>query len=158
MARVDWTPEPENDFKPGAYLVEVLDAQEKRSSSSGALMFSIRLGAVDFESRTLCFDNLMLEGKGRGMGTKKLQAFGIQEGAEEVLASQLEGKRAYVFVVEDEYKGKKSLKPALKKGTHCGYWLESDRDSVEKLHQNIPANAGEENPFLSAAEDDDTPF
>lgn len=156
MARPDWTPEPENDFKPGAYLVEILKAEE-RWSKNNALYFNVRLGAVDYDMDTLCFDVFMLEGRGRGMGTKKLEAFGVPKGQAEVHASELEGQRAYVFVIEDDWDGKKRLKPATKKGTHCGYWLESDKDSVEKLHENVPVNAGEENPFLDD-ETDDTPF
>jgi len=159
VARPDWS---EGDtyaaLKPGAYHVEVLTAEE-RTSKNGDAMFNIKLIAVDWNGAHICFDNIMLAGKGRSMGQAKLVALGIPRGQAEVRPDELVGARAFAFIGEGEWQGKKRLEVDISEGSHCGYWLESERDDVGELNLPDPdqADGPVDNPFDDLAADD-TPF
>lgn len=127
MPRIDWTEEEHTSkFVPGVYLAEVDDCEERTSQRTQAPYFNVRLKSVD-HGGVLAFDILMLGGKGRNIGTAKLRALGFDEGVIEIEAHDLIGKRAYVFLHEDEYKGKRRLRVNIDQGQYCGY---SDPDSA----------------------------
>jgi len=157
MAKVDWSEEQGETWRAGAYHVEVMGCIDK-PSSKGHAMLNVRLGAIDHGKKTLAFDNIMLAGGGRGMGTAKLVALGIPKGQAEVEADELLGKRAYAYVIEETYNGRTSMKVAVSEGSHCGYWLESEKDDVKNLVlPEVPRNFGEDNPF-GDLEPDGVPF
>ena len=128
MAIVDWTPFDRN-LPAGIYLAEVDKCEEKRSTS-GDLMFAVKLRAVDF-MRDLCLDWYMLEGQARGMGTGKLKALGFTGEEKEIQAHELLGRRCFVNVQPSTFKNPRTgeesvtMKPTKCDGASLGYWPES---------------------------------
>lgn len=156
MARVDWSETPRFHLKPGIYLAEVAKAEEKLSKK-GEAYFRLALVAVEWNRAALCDDILMLEGKGRGVGTGKLEMLGVPKGTSQVDAVSLIGKRVYCYVdIETrEYEGKthENLKVDIKKGQRCGYWPEVA--AVESLKPSAESPA----PVTKPMDDEDlTPF
>ena len=132
MAQLNWgdyeEPERFERMGPGRYLVEIEDASEK-TSKAGDAYFNLRLKAVGF-GKVLCFDVVMLAGKGRGIGYAKLKALGVTEKDEQLAAAELIGRRAYVEVESEEYDGKTRLSVSIgAEDSLCGYWDENDRPS-----------------------------
>lgn len=129
--KIDWSEQnestPERSEMPaGIYHIEVANAEE-RQSASGNAYFSLRL--EDLESgRTLCFDIIMLEGKGLRIGLAKLSRLGFKPGDDdELVAAQLIGRRGYVSVAEETWKEEKRLKVDISaKTSSCGYWSEEE--------------------------------
>jgi len=156
MARIDWSSEDRKQLEPGTYHVEVLTAEE-RTSRKGDTYFNVGLGAIDFGGRRLCYDNIMLEGGGRSMGQAKLVALGIEKGTPEVHPDSLIGLRAYAFVSIEEFNGKKRLSVDISRGSHCGYWLESEKENIEDLH-TVDGFTPDESPFDTQTAEDDVPF
>lgn len=97
MARVNWNSTGIDLPNPGIYHVEVKSAEEKRSSN-GNMMFIVKLVDIDRGHTDLIEDLIMLEGKGWRFGKEKLYALNVPTDAEEILASELIGLRAYVAI------------------------------------------------------------
>jgi hypothetical protein len=130
MARIDWKEEKPSggsneSMSAGVYHVEVADAEE-RVSQSGDAYFSIRL--KDLESgRIVCFDIIMLAGKGLGIGLSKLSKLGFDKDDDEIVAAQLIGRRAWVGTKEESYNGKERLVVDIKwAGSSTGYFAEDE--------------------------------
>lgn len=129
MALISWSEYEEPTSRPmpldpGRYLVEVTGAEERVSSKSGSTYFSLALTAPAF-GQILTFDIVMLEGKATNIGLCKLKRLGVPcEGTIDLLPAELIGRRAYVQVVEEEYKGEVRLKVELTSDDDgaCGYW------------------------------------
>ena len=116
--------------KPGIHHVVVASAEE-RESKKGDAYFSVRLKQADGEA-TVCFDTIMLSGKGLAMGLSKLAMLGFVPGErEEILAAELIGKKAWISAKEDTYEGKTRLAVDISaRGSRCGYWPEEDPPEV----------------------------
>lgn len=112
-------------FKEGVYYVEV-KASEERIAQSSAAYFNVTLAAVEHGMQTICYDILMLAGKGHGIGLAKLDALGFEK-RHTLEAGELVGRRVYAALVEEEYQGKKRLCVDIgAEGAKCGYWPEGD--------------------------------
>ena len=133
--KIDWeeyndSPKEREQLPAGIYNVEVADAEE-RTSAAGNKYFNIRLKEME-GGKSLCFDILMLNGKGVRIGLAKLSRLGFVPGQDdEIVAAQLIGKRAWVEVKEDSYEGKTRLVVDINaKSSACGYWSEDEPPSV----------------------------
>jgi len=131
MVRIDWESYSEPDFGdgplgPGVYRVEVSDCVE-RTSKAGDKYFNVKMKDLD-SGKIVCFDPVMLEGKGASIGLCKLSRLGFEPTEDfEIVAAQVIGKRAYIGVEADEYQGTKRLKVDIGyKGSSCGYWPYSE--------------------------------
>jgi hypothetical protein len=159
MAKLDWDLMNESSFAPGCYRVEVAAAEEK-TSKKGDPYLNLRLVALDFGRATLCFDIIMLAGKGARIGYTKLVELGVPQGTDEVLAASLVGMRAYVWVAHEVYDGKTRLKVFVDAdGSACGY-SSIDRvpeDYTQPGPQPEPAAKAKPDAWLES-EDDDVPW
>jgi hypothetical protein len=127
MAHVDMS-RPDRVLNPGVDLWEVYDAKEKRSSSQ-TLMFAMQYQRVGDRSDFL-WDNIMLEGRGWGIGKKRLAALGIAPDHKgEIPAAQLMERRVYVATHVTSYNGSDRLSVNADALTHAGYQPESDPPS-----------------------------
>lgn len=145
---VDWSAADRPMLSPGTYLVTVKECKEG-ISKKGDAFFNVRLNTESFDGRetTLCFDILMMEGKGAGIGLAKLQALGIPKGTADVSAQDLIGRRAWVNVDSQTYDGKTHLKVYTTFDPfELGYWPESEPPD------------GVSEPSVSIKPDEDVPF
>ena len=114
---------PQDRLKPGWYNVEVGQVDDK-IAKTGVPMLTLGLVIIDgeHEGREVNYaDNIMLGGKGAGIGKKKLKAFGIDiSGGEEFDPATLRGRRAQAYLHYEEYKGQDNLRVKLNAGS-CGY-------------------------------------
>ena len=146
--KIDWSA---GDFAlggPGLHLVTVEAAEEKRSKGGDAY-FNLRLSTSTFEGKTatLCFDILMVQGGGAGIGLAKLKALGFDSAREVISPEDIVGRRAWVNVDVDEYEGKKRLKVVTEFNPFaCGYWPET-----------APPD-GVDTPIAPLGKDEDIPF
>jgi len=160
-----------NEWKPGVYLAQVKSVEVKSSSTNGDKYLNLCFGAVDFEGQTLCFDIAMLEGRGRGIGTKKLEALGVPTDQDEFEEAALVGVRVYVNLVEETYEGEARMKVNIKpKDSYCGYWPESEKPDgvITELEPKKEGYQIEDDPIGQMLKadiveakgkiDDDTPF
>lgn len=157
MVRVDFGEKPKPKTKPGPHLCEVRKSTEKRSKKGDA-MFEVNWRGVN-DPGLSTFDYIMMEGAGVGMGYKKLEALGWPPKFKgEIHDHELIGKRAWVFLELEEYKGELSLKADSGQGTHYGYQPESDTPEEANFdkppREEVDPYEGLDEP-LSA---DDTPF
>ena len=124
MANVNWDEERPDDapLAPGEYLAEVVAATEKYSQG-GDLMFALRFETRgDGAPQHLCYDNLMLQGKGLSIALAKLKAMGFDRVHATIDAKQLIGRRVRLACIIEEYNGRQSLKPDIRAdGFKCGY-------------------------------------
>lgn len=134
--QIDWeeyndAPQEREQMEAGIYNVEVADAEEK-TSAAGNSYFNIRLKDIG-SGKSLCFDILMLNGKGIRIGLAKLSRLGFVPGEDnEIVAAQLIGKRAWVSVKNDTYEGKTRLVVDINaKTSGCGYWTEAEPPVTE---------------------------
>lgn len=151
MVDVDWTPEGD-DLGEGIYPVEVDKAELRHAGSTGNKMVSIAL-VTGPNREYVCHDNIMIEGKGRGMGQKKLKAYGYAEG-EPVSLEGFKGRRAFAAIHFREWQGKRRRNvDADAKGSMCGYWpADNPPPGFAALPSREAAPAATEDPF------GDTPF
>lgn len=143
MVKPDWSASERSFHPPGDYLVRVSQCELKKSKTSGAQLFNVRLVAEQLTGEpTLCFDTIMLEGKGASIGCAKLEALGFDRDSE-MEAADLVGRRAWVRVKLEEYQGKTNLKVAttFEPTFECGYWPEDERPG------ELPTMEGDEVPF-----------
>jgi len=112
-----------NECPPnGKYLVEIIEA-ERGSSKGGDGMLTIKMKIVEggFQG-THIYDNLMMTGRGAGIGSAKAKAFGITlKSGEEVKEAEFVGRRAHLFGRQEKYKGFVNLKSDIEQGDYCGY-------------------------------------
>ena len=151
MARVTIGDAPATKTPPGVYLCEIRKATEK-TSGKGNLMFDLTWKGVHVGDLTV-YDNIMLSGKGKFLGDSRLEALGWPPKFNgEINASELIGKRAWLFLAVETFQGKASLRTDIGQGTHCGYQPEDDP----------PPEATHDAPHKSAidyiVEDENTPF
>lgn len=94
--------------EPGTYRAEVKDVREK-TSRGGDAMLSLYFKDVD-SGEGLCWDNVMLSGRGVGIGVKKMRALdGVTEEGDEYVfidSGELIGRRCMLDVIHEEYDGK----------------------------------------------------
>ena len=134
MVRIDWESYDEPAFGdgplgPGVYRVEVAECVE-RTSRVGDKYFNVKFKDLD-TGKIVCFDPVMLEGKGASIGLCKLSRLGFEATDSEIIAAQVIGRRAYIGVDNDTYEGKSRLKVDIGyKGSSCGYWE----------HDNMPSD------------------
>ena len=125
---LNWDGISEEGFKlppEGTYLAEV-DTVEVKISQGGDKYLNVQLR--DAETReNLCYDILMLTGKGAGIGMAKLIQLGIEKGTPRLEPMALTGRRAHVKIYHDTYEGKTRAKVALsnEEGFKCGYRAEA---------------------------------
>jgi hypothetical protein len=104
MANINWTdyeePGAYTTLEPGLYSVTCTKAIE-RQSKSGDWMFDITLESTQFQ-KTLCYDVIMLEGRGKNMGLAKLKQMGFGERTE-LNDIDLEGSKFIVKVEQGGY-------------------------------------------------------
>lgn len=117
------TPDP-NDVKPGKYLVECVNVDEKTAQASGDRYWRVRWEEVG-TGRRIAEDVFMLAGGGVGMTKRRLKAIlGIETGAVE--ASDMLGKRMWVATTTREFRGEQQPCVDTKaEGSALGYWPES---------------------------------
>jgi len=132
MVEIDWTDPPaKSDMKPGLYKVRIASC-ELSKSTKGSLMFALGLDSVEHNTE-LCRDWIMLEGKGRGIGIRKLRGLGFGEG--DVEPGQLVGKEFWVYTFKERYTNSDgismtSLKVDIDQNREtCGYFT-SDPDNA----------------------------
>lgn len=128
MVKVNWTETLSNDFKPGYHLAEVKKCAEKKSAA-GDPYFNVELYSMGMfgAEGLICFDIIMLDGKGRGLGQAKLKALGFSDKNSDLAPEDLVGRRAWVKVYHDTYEGKQRLKveSVFEPTFSCGYWPEA---------------------------------
>lgn len=140
---------------PGWHLAEV-KAATRKTSRAGDAMYNLELctPAGDW----ICYDHIMLEGKGNGIGFRRLFALGAArdqgDSVEYAEAHQLVGKRVYVFIQHEEYNDKKVAKVGISQG-RAGYLPESEPPD-EQPGAADPWEDVDDDEF--EAEDDDIPF
>lgn len=104
---LNWDGVTEDGFMlapPGVYLAEV-DKVEMETSDSGNQMLIVQLR--DAKSRAMiCQDNIMLEGRGRGIGMAKLIQLGVAKGTTSFEPLSLTGRRVRIAVHHEEWNGK----------------------------------------------------
>jgi hypothetical protein len=97
---------------PGKYGAEVIEVTVKESSKGDEMLF---LKFKDLESGThLCTDNLTFGANAKGIAFKKIAMLGIQKnegGVYELEPEELIGRQCGLNLVNQEYEGKKFLKP-----------------------------------------------
>ena len=153
MVRVNMNDEGEGFAlrEPGAYLAEVEDVEE-RMSKAGDPFFSLKLRAVG-DGTFLCFDVLMLGGKGWGMGRAKLVALGVPDNYEgDLTPGMLIGKRVMAHTTIETYQGKDRVKVNSNAGHYCGFDVAGASPATEPVH----APQGQRSGILGP--DEDTPF
>ena len=125
----------------GKYLVEIKDAEKKDASRSGDGMVTIRAKIVggDHAGYSI-FDNLMMTGRGAGIGASKAKAFGVTlKKGRTVDTDDFIGRRAYCFAAPELYRGKTHLRPDIKQGEDCGYDAVYDApDTSDKVAEGAP--------------------
>ncbi|MEK9724417.1 MAG: hypothetical protein VW405_13175 [Rhodospirillaceae bacterium] len=123
MVHIDRSPEPHAaDLEPGTYLVAVTSCEVK-TAKSGFPYFNVELCALDHENARLCYDILMLGGRGRDIGNAKLGALGIPADEDDIEPRRLVGRHVRVTVVNETYDGKERLTVDIKApGSACGYY------------------------------------
>lgn len=138
--------------EPGIYWVEVKSAETVRSKTSGDWMLKVKLYDL-FGQRSLCDDNLMLQGKGAWMGARALSAMGISvSNGQSVEAADVIGKRVYVKIRHEEFNGRTSAKVDKRaENSHAGYW---PHDKPPEGAPTMPGTAA----APSLAEDPSVPF
>ncbi len=99
----------------GSYLAEVQHAEKRRSGAGDEM---VNLAIVDAHTKKfLCYDNVMLEGKGAGIGAAKALSLGVAErteiDGEKVVSIEdvysWKGARFVVTLTTGEWKGKKRM-------------------------------------------------
>jgi len=105
MAQVNWTDYEEptqnaGSLEPGIYTTIIIAAEE-RTSKNGDLYFNVTHESTQFQ-RVLCYDNIMLEGRGKNMGLAKLKTLGLLDKSE-INDIDLVGVKCIVIVEDDSY-------------------------------------------------------
>lgn len=123
MARIDWSPDTSGLPVPGIYPAEVHSVEEKKSKKPPYSTY-LKVKLVSIETRdTLCYDMIMLEGKGRGMGQRKLRVLGVDETTQEIDPASLVGRRAFVAIIHEPYGDRLQAKvDGYAETSICGYW------------------------------------
>lgn len=147
----------------GWHLVRINRCDQKRSKD-GELMYNWSM--VDSKTREFIgYDVIMLEGKGNGIGIKKLLAIGLAEdhgdGYDYAEPSQCDGTEAWAYIYHDTYSGKKSCKVDISFGS-MGYQHKSSPPiqgvpGTAKPQEQRNAAPGYGGP-ATAEDDGDIPF
>lgn len=139
----------------GRYLCEVKECVEKRSGKGDAYY---NLSLVDVRSGDfLAYDVCMLEGRGNGMGLKKLEALGAASkddagGWHVNDASMIVGCRAFVVLKHDTYNDKTRAVVDVKGTDWCGYAPEDYEPEPVKVSKGQASDPDD------AFKGDDIPF
>lgn len=132
----------------GVYHVEVNNAEDK-TTIKGEKRIALTLSQVGTDGQLVCFDSLMMQGKGLGITKGKLKQLGIDLDKDDFDSQDLIGRRVHVACVfgKPNDKGNRYLEVDIRaKGSKCGYWTEADPPK--------PAGASDD----LGSWDDDTPF
>lgn len=157
MVDVDWSDPVEEGKQPGIYLAEVKSV-DSATSRKGDAMLVVEFLAVGFSGseKDLCRDWIMLAGKGRGMGQKKLVGLGVERGATDWALTDLIGRRAWVEVEWRGWENQQGEKqkalgvaPTTDNGCQMGYWPEEGGlpDEVSAYLIDPPQVSDENVPF-----------
>ena len=171
MAQLEWNSYEEPDSSgskllgPGRYFAKVESASE-RKSKAGDTYINVRLVAIEHDANHICFDVLMLEGKGKNIGYAKLKQLGVSDDDEWLEASTLVGRKCYVEVQAEVYNDKPRLSVNLgAEGAKCGYWsvdspppMDDPEMGYEKPDQPDPGSDDDEDLPEDPLEVGDTPF
>lgn len=128
MAKLNWSNvNKDTTFRPvdpGTYYAEVERCEENKSANSGDPYFNIRFKEVP-SGRFLCYDNIMLEGRGKDIGYAKLTQLGIDETVGELAPLNLIGRRVYL-ALKHHKKGDEVRAAVNINKFRCGYMSEKD--------------------------------
>lgn len=145
----------------GRYYCEVKECKEKQSKK-GEAYYS--LGLADVRSGGfLAYDVVMLEGRGNGMGLKKLEALGAANkddagGWHVADAGAVVGARAYVVLKHETYNGKTRAKVDVGATDWCGFAPENFEEQKAEPAKAAAGKAPAPDPSADAFEGDDIPF
>lgn len=118
MVYID-TQKADSSLTPSTEAWEVLDCNE-RFSQGGDQMLSLKFCKLS-DPREHLFDMIMLEGRGWGIGKQKLVAL-LGEGFQgELSSTDLIHTRLWIATKVEEFNGKSSLKPDIKRLKNAGY-------------------------------------
>lgn len=152
MPIIDWQdedqrPEYKEKYKDGDVVLGYVDMTgcEERLSKKQEAYFSVKF--VDKEGDRICWDVIMLQGRGAGMGSAKLKALGFEGNEQSIELHELNGRSAWLMLQEDEFKGKKRIEVKPEWGDsespaawRAGYW--PARQGVEPPPKPPKAEAG----------------
>lgn len=151
MINLDMNKPVEGAHPEGVYLMEVVET-ETTESRDGHGMVKLKLRAVGVRGLEIK-DNIMLGGRGWGIGRAKLTALGVPEGFSGQLdPSELRDRRVFVFLANEDWTPKQgphagktftNLKPDPSQGTHSGYQPESNPPAGV----TVPAEDVDDAPF-----------
>lgn len=127
------TDNPASAGEPGIYPILIRSCKEKHAKSSGEPMFSIEIENEQTHEK-LCYANIMLGGKGFGMGKAALKAL-LGDFKGDLHASHLVGKRAWAALKLDEYQGKVRLQIDGRQGRAGYYPWDSQHEDVIKARE-----------------------
>jgi hypothetical protein len=106
-------------------LAEVDTCETRFSKKDRSAYFNVKLVAVQHQRKFLCFDTIMLEGPGEGIGVAKLKALGLGPADEidgEIPEHRIIGRHAIVIVKRTVYDGAEKREIDIRaKNTKCGY-------------------------------------
>ena len=102
-------------IQPGRHLCCIAAVKVKKSRR-GQEMWELTLALDSDPTRRACWDNVMMEGKGRGIALKKLKEIGaareLEDSWEVDEPGEIQGKRVWVtFVLGKSTTGKDRLEP-----------------------------------------------
>ena len=134
MAYVDLTEADQAPASPGIYPVYVKKCIEK-DSSGGDPMFVLTL-THQKTGAPICRHNVMLAGKGKGLGVAALKALGYDDGLKgNVYPEDVEQRRAWVAIKHVVYKDKDQAGVDISRGK-CGWWhWDSQHDDIIKARE-----------------------
>lgn len=142
----------------GWHEAVVSDCEEKVAKGSGNRYYNLAFESPAGEF--LAYDVAMLEGKGNGIGIKKLMALGccddVGDSYDYAHAHEVKGSRCWIFLDHETYDGKTRAKVDIRTG-QCGYLpLSSPPPESQR------ASSAEPDPYGDASQgddpDDDIPF
>lgn len=127
MPRMNWTETSGSGYEPGIYLAEVKKCEAKVSKKADPYL------NIEWHDTSpigpqglICWDVVMMDGKGRSLGQAKLRALGFDEECELIEPEDLIGRRAWIQVGWQDYNGQKNLKvlSGFEPSFTSGYWSE----------------------------------
>jgi hypothetical protein len=136
---MDWSEAPLSDYKPGVYLGEVKKCETKiaRSGESYLNLEWHDVSGAFGEGGLICWDRLMMGGRGRGISQAKLKVLGFRGTEPSIEPEDVVGRRAWIRVDWHEYEPNGEKKRNLQVTSQfrpefqSGYWPENSPPKIE---------------------------